>query len=742
MKFKKKLIVSNMIVIIGVFLFFIVTQNYRSFEEYKDVRVGDYNRILNQFREGMDHLLSYEIEEIPSMILSNKDISKSVYDENYEWSSVKIYRMKDIYTNFLTKSRFIKGLDIYYNEDEIAFLSGSYKKIEDYTSKPYIDWIYNVRDFNKDKNWIATRYYEPMEEELVSCIVDIPFLPSNRVGKIAIHLDMYELEKYTNNLLTEDIGSISIIDAIGQPVSGVRKSKESTELVLNSLNREENFVIYENKSGENTISFMKRSQVNDWVYLYTLPLKEVYNFQTFSLRNGIMGIGFIAVTAIITTLMNLILYGPIKEIFSLVDSLPMDDVEEEAVAEADIIAGKLKSMVTNYTQLETHVKKNKHIISSYHLKGFLRGKYSYHDILETGTINSEYTTGFCVTLKLREQGTPEQMRQMLAVIREGLNKEFHGYICYTAIDSDVLYALFCVIDTYVDPLKIVKKTMLELNIEDMIYAGIGKSVSLKKESIVDSFKASKEAVRYAFVLPELTYFDCNEEDYSSYKTTGSRDFIISNLEKSILLCDYDACEQEITRIFQALHYGKYHIHYCTNTCYELCSTIRRACDQLGYSLDQHLQYDLRDSIYSIENIYDLEIKLKNIVYNSLKTVSSEKKTNEDAGNDLRIRIEKIVHSNLFNDISLQFIADSVEMRYDTLSRNFQSIMGCTYSKYIKKIKLNKSVELLAQHKYTVKDIASMLGYNSTHYFIQVFKKHYGMTPKKYQETELMNEENN
>ncbi|WP_105617301.1 helix-turn-helix transcriptional regulator [Vallitalea okinawensis] len=731
--FKRKLIIYNIIVVLAVFIVFIVIQGFYSFGVYKEARIRDYIKMMDQLKEGVDHQLAYQVEQVPNRLLNNTEVRESVYND-YQWTSVRIFRMKDIITNFLTESKYITGLDIYYHQDDIAFLSGSYKKIENYNSKPYIDWIYNVQDFNQERNWIATRYYEPMEQEVASCVVNIPFLPSTLKGKIALHLDMDELQNYAENFI-DGIGQVRIINTFGQNITGEAKDNE---LIIEALENDEHY--FEYQAEEKRITFIRESQVNNWVYVYDLPRDEVYNLKSFVVGNGVMGILFITLTAITTTFINLIIYGPIKQIFSLVDRIPIEMPEEQAALDTDIIKSKLTKLVNTYDQLETDVKMNKQIISGYHLKGFMRGKYTYQDILDTGYIDFNYETGFCTAIQLRDTHSQEQSRQLLNAIRDTLNQDFNSYACYSALDGDIIYALFCVLDKYVVPANTVKRTLLHLNIEDLVYVGIGKSFDFKSDSVIDSYSAAKNALKYAFIMPEMTYFDAEKEKYDDYKTTGSRDFIINNLEKSLLLCDYDACELELARIFHALHYGKYHIHYCTNTCYEVCSTIRRACGQLGYGLDQHLQYDLRDSIYTIKNINELEIKLKNIIYNSLITISNEMKTTYNSGNELRLTIEKIIHDNLFNDISLQFIADSVEMRYDTLSRNFQSIMGCTYSKYIKKIKLDKSVELLAQNKYTVKDIASLLGYNSTHYFIQVFKKHYGMTPKKYQEIELQAEE--
>jgi len=47
------------------------------------------------------------------------------------------------------------------------------------------------------------------------------------------------------------------------------------------------------------------------------------------------------------------------------------------------------------------------------------------------------------------------------------------------------------------------------------------------------------------------------------------------------------------------------------------------------------------------------------------------------------------------------------------------------------IKLKKSKELIRENKYTISEIAFMLGFSSIHYFSRTFKQHFNLTPSEY-----------
>lgn len=65
------------------------------------------------------------------------------------------------------------------------------------------------------------------------------------------------------------------------------------------------------------------------------------------------------------------------------------------------------------------------------------------------------------------------------------------------------------------------------------------------------------------------------------------------------------------------------------------------------------------------------------------------------------------------------------------SRIFKSLMGMTFTQYVKSVKIAEAERLLKCSDFSVTDIAQRLCYATASHFIEDFKKEKGISPKKY-----------
>ncbi|WP_020617311.1 AraC family transcriptional regulator [Paenibacillus daejeonensis] len=83
------------------------------------------------------------------------------------------------------------------------------------------------------------------------------------------------------------------------------------------------------------------------------------------------------------------------------------------------------------------------------------------------------------------------------------------------------------------------------------------------------------------------------------------------------------------------------------------------------------------------------------------------------------------------NLSLQSIAEHLKMSPAYVGRLFKQYEQCSVGDYLNSYRLEKACELLVGSSYNVKEVADYLGFNNASYFITLFKKKYGMTPKEY-----------
>lgn len=71
------------------------------------------------------------------------------------------------------------------------------------------------------------------------------------------------------------------------------------------------------------------------------------------------------------------------------------------------------------------------------------------------------------------------------------------------------------------------------------------------------------------------------------------------------------------------------------------------------------------------------------------------------------------------------------LSYSHFKKLFISVYGMSPCKFVTKMRIDYSKELLTTGIYSISEIADMCGYENVYYFSNVFKKNVGVSPKKY-----------
>jgi YesN/AraC family two-component response regulator len=91
-----------------------------------------------------------------------------------------------------------------------------------------------------------------------------------------------------------------------------------------------------------------------------------------------------------------------------------------------------------------------------------------------------------------------------------------------------------------------------------------------------------------------------------------------------------------------------------------------------------------------------------------------------------------INSHVHERIMIQEISDCLSLSVPYLSRLFKSEVGLNISEYITIKKVEAASGMLKYSEHTLLEISCSLSFSSQSYFIKVFKKYTGMTPKEYQ----------
>jgi len=72
-----------------------------------------------------------------------------------------------------------------------------------------------------------------------------------------------------------------------------------------------------------------------------------------------------------------------------------------------------------------------------------------------------------------------------------------------------------------------------------------------------------------------------------------------------------------------------------------------------------------------------------------------------------------------------------------LYKKVRALTNMTINDIVKEVRFKKSAELLCQNKYTIYEVADMVGYNDTKYFSREFKKQFGVSPRDYKQRQTL-----
>ena len=107
------------------------------------------------------------------------------------------------------------------------------------------------------------------------------------------------------------------------------------------------------------------------------------------------------------------------------------------------------------------------------------------------------------------------------------------------------------------------------------------------------------------------------------------------------------------------------------------------------------------------------------------------------GSNIMEVVKNYIKNNYSRDIDLTIIAKEFKINYFWLSRKFSEQFGTSFKKYLTEIRMKKSMNLIDNSNYKLKEISEMVGYYNYETFSKVFNKYFGKSPNEYIKTRKM-----
>lgn len=135
----------------------------------------------------------------------------------------------------------------------------------------------------------------------------------------------------------------------------------------------------------------------------------------------------------------------------------------------------------------------------------------------------------------------------------------------------------------------------------------------------------------------------------------------------------------------------------------------------------------------VENLIRMREQLKRIYTKTLMLKQSEEKPGEEEQADpFMQQVIGIVEANLTNpDFSAKSLARLLNLSQPTLYRKMKQQSNLSIIEVIRSIRISKAASLIMQKKYSIQEVAEMVGYNDITTFRKHFTNKFGVSPSRY-----------
>lgn len=150
----------------------------------------------------------------------------------------------------------------------------------------------------------------------------------------------------------------------------------------------------------------------------------------------------------------------------------------------------------------------------------------------------------------------------------------------------------------------------------------------------------------------------------------------------------------------------------------------------------HVEHVPLFKLYRLEKNPDFQYSLKEIergFAQDLSLLAELLRQNSESTAILVSQQAREYIDNHYSDkeLSLKQVAQLLGVSYGYLSTAFNKTFDENFKAYLVSVRIEKARELLMERKYKIYEIADKVGYSSSRYFTDAFKRRYGLSPVDY-----------
>ncbi len=753
--FMRNLFISYiLIIIISISAMGILSYNLER-QRITDLTIKSNNELLNQYKNTIDDLILGNIDKLSLYILQSvvSDPSISYYFINpYENNYTGLPNVMDYLNRQKSTNPIISSIEIYYSiNDLLVSTEGITFSNGEAVAKEYIKEIIKS---NSSSDWRVSRepdrrYPDNGDKGYVYFVRKIAFLTSlsGSAGGISISIDEDIFRNTIIGSAPVDFGDIFIIDENGQIIShnendylftNVSEKMSFGRELMNQTNRNGYFLA--DQDGVKSLVSFTASEVSDWRYITVKPIAK------FNEGIKILGelIQIIGLSAFLFGLFASIVstkhfYNLLRKLGDLCRNIVNVNSLNKPKDEYDLIGSTLGAVSVRLRENEEQLEKSMPIIKHHFINNLLYTGCENRDEIDERmkflNICFPYDSYMVITIKFIT--TPKQIDYetyeyiKLQVVNKventfydknkncvctEINKKITAIINFNSKANDIP-----------DCIRNFSRYLRE-RMHLTFYIGVSSSCN-NITDVHKMFIESEACVNYSYLHPDMNIFAMDEMRNWDIRTPESGKILLNNLCNSLKEQDKKLTLYYINSLFTDISKEHYSYNYSMKLLTKFSIYVESMIDTLRINKNEIIDGDFITCFNKAKNIDELKkwfTYMINQIFEILESRKSEKVSS------LVAEVKEYIAQNIMNyDLSLNSIAEAKCITSTYLSRIFKDETGVNFVDYLIDARLSAAEKLVVDSNLKIEEIASMIGYSSSQYFIKKFKVQYGCTPKEY-----------
>ncbi len=403
---------------------------------------------------------------------------------------------------------------------------------------------------------------------------------------------------------------------------------------------------------------------------------------------------------------------------------------------------KERSEQSIYQQTESRMDKVKPVIKKELLNAVLSGNADSEDT--TGYmdfLHESFEAGYFMIISIEKPASDtlyhhanmKLMKDMIITFLENRLDLEVRFLLGNAIGNNII-AFFPITKKWVQN-KIVKDSIqigsqIKKSIREKTGVAVAISIGSPYEGFLNlkqSYEEASRILKKAVTENTVLHYADEKQDYgavtSQYPLELEKELLdqikIGNLKKAQNLLD-----DLLTYTFS----GTFDTAVISEDVVQFIAVLKRTALKMGVKPDILKNVGAFEELKKISEPDELKLWLKNSVVSIIGLIEALKK-NRDV--NILEQIHHYMHANFNKDISLDSIAEKVDISPQYLSKVFKEGYGMNFIDYIIEMRLNYSKVLLSTTDKSISEISNAIGYSDANYFCRIFKKNIGITPGQY-----------